>query len=337
MVQSQKVELLKEHKKSTDATAFSIKRGTAMSNTIKASVFDIEVSNKSLFLSGKTLEDILKELAIKLDDKDAINTRVLDTNANDKETSIWFDSFDDITNFSKENIFDNAVCFLLAKDMNYQFVENKEKKQIENSSHNEKIKPKIPAHCVFIKSENILLMEETKDTPTVSTFKRGIVNNLRYSNDNLFFKAKYRDNIIERLQSFVEKIKSIEMIDLNIERYLKETEDTDGYLQNFLHNPNTKFSAKLQVESDDWKSKVVNLFVDTFNNRLSKEVQNIKVTFKDEKQKDEIVTLYENLVYLKIEKDLYIEDISYLQELDRLKYSKETYKTMIEAYNESIK
>lgn len=307
-----------------------------MSNTIKASVFDIEISNKSLFLSGKTLEDILKELAIKLDDKDSINTRVLDINANDKETSIWFDSFDDITNFSKENIFDNAVCFLLAKDMNYQFVENKEKKQIENSSHNEKIKPKIPAHCVFIKSENILLMEETTDAPTASTFKRGIVNNLKLTNNDLFFKAKYRENIIERLQSFVENIKSIEMIDLNIEKYLKETEDADGYLQNFLHNPNTKISAKLQVESDDWRTKVVNFFADTFNNRLSKEVHNIKVAFKNEKQKDDIVSLYDNLVYLKIEKDLYIEDISSLQGIERLEYSKEIYKTMIEAYRESV-
>lgn len=307
-----------------------------MSNTIKASVYDIEISNKSLFLSDKTLEDILKELATKLDDKDSINTRVLDINANDKETSIWFDSFDDITNFSKENIFDDAVCFLLAKDMNYQFVENKEKKQIENSSHNEKIKPKIPAHCVFIKSENILLMEDTADTPTVSTFKRGIVNNLKYNNDDLSFKAKYRENIIERLQSFVENIKSIEMIDLNIEKYLKETEDEEGYLQNFLHNPNTKISAKLQVESDDWRTKVVNFFANTFNNRLSKEVHNIKVTFKNKKQKNDIVSLYENLVYLKIEKDLYIEDISSLQEIERLKYSKEIYKTMIEEYNESI-
>ena len=307
-----------------------------MSNTIKASVFDVKISSTNLLLSGKTLEDILKELATKLDDIDSINTRVLDINVNDKETSIWFDSFDDITNFSKENIFDNAVCFLLAKDMNYQFVENKEKKQIENFSHNEKIKPKIPAHCVFIKSANILLMEETADTPTVSTFKRGIVNNLKLANNDLVFKAKYRENIIERLHSFVENIKSIEMIDLNIEKYLKEVEDSDGYLQNFLHNPNTKFTAKLQVESDDWRTKVINFFAETFNNRLSKEVHNIKVIFKDEKQKDDIVSLYENLVYLKIEKDLYIEDISSLQEIDRLKYSKEIYKTIIEAYNESI-
>lgn len=309
-----------------------------MSNTIKASIFDVNISNKSLFLSDKTLEDILKELSSKLDETDSINTRVLDVNTNDKETSIWFDSFDNITNFTKENIFDNTVCFLLAKDMNYQFIENKEKKQIENYSHNEKIQPKIPAHCVFIKSVNILLMEETADTPTVSTLKRGMVTHLKLANTDLSFKAKYRENIIERLQSFVKNIKSIEMIDLNIEKYLKEVEDSDGDLQNFLHNPNTKFTAKLQVESDDLRTKVFNFFEDTFyNNRLSKEVHNIKVTFKDEKEKEEIITLFENLVYLKIEKDSDIyEDISSLEAMDRLNYSKEIYKTMIEAYNESI-
>lgn len=307
-----------------------------MGKIIKSSVFDIEISDKSLFLVGKTLEDILKELSSKLDDNDSNNTRIIDTNVNDKETSIWFDSFDDITNFSKEKIFDNTVCFLLAKDMNYQFVENKEKKQIENSAHNEKIKPKIPAHCVFIKNMNILLMEEASETPTISTLKRGIITNLSLKNEDLNFKAKYRENIIERLQQFVDNIKTIEMIDLNIEKYLKQTDDMSGYLQNFLHNPNTKITAKLQVESSDWRTKVVNFFTDTFNNRLSQEVHNIKVTFKDEKQKDDILTLYENLVYLKIEKDLYIEDISELQGMDRLKYSKEIYKTMIEAYNANI-
>lgn len=307
-----------------------------MGKIIKSSVFDIEISDKSLFLAGKTLEDILKELSSKLDDNDSNNTRILDTNVNDKETSIWFDSFDDITNFSKEKIFENTVCFLLAKDMNYQFIENKEKKQIENFAHNEKIKPKIPAHCIFIKNSNILLMEESSDAPTNSTLRRGIINILALKNEDLNFKAKYRENIIERLQQFVDNIKTIEMIDLNIEKYLKEIEDTDGYLQNFLHNPNTKITAKLQVESDDWRTKVVNFFTDTFNNRLSQEVHNIRVTFKDEKQKDDIVSLYENLVYLKIEKDLYIEDISKLEGMDRLKYSKEIYKTMIEAYNASI-
>lgn len=313
-----------------------------MSNIIKASIFEIKINKDDNILltnGGQkqiTFEEILVELASRLDDEDSQNTRILDINANDKETSIWFDSFDNVTSFSKNIIFNDAVCFLLAKDLNYQFVENKEKKQIQSSSHNEKIKPKIPSHCIFIKSKNILLMEEATNTPTVSTLHRGIVNNTKIQNKDLNFQAKYRENIIERLELFVDNIKSIEMIDLNIEKYLKEIEDSDGYLQNFLHNPNTKITAKLQVESNDWRTKAVSFFRDTFNNRVSRELNNIKITFKDEKQKDDIITIYENLVYLKIEKELYFDDISSLEELDRLEYSKDIYKTIIEAYNESI-
>jgi len=43
--------------------------------TIKASVFDIEITNKNLFSANNTLEDMLKELSLKLEDKDSNNTR----------------------------------------------------------------------------------------------------------------------------------------------------------------------------------------------------------------------------------------------------------------------
>lgn len=304
-----------------------------MKQTIKARVYDVKIISNNLFSIGRTFEDMLKELSSKLDYKDPNNTRILDINVNDKETSIWFDSFDDITRFSQEDIFDNTICFLLAKDMNYQFVENKEKKQIENFSSNEKIKPKIPSHCVFIKDSNILLMEHSSDTPTIFTLHRGIIKNVGY--EGLVFEAKYRKDIIERLKLFADNIKSIEIVDLNIEMHLKETEDKDGYLQNFLHNPDTKITAKLQIESNDWRTKAIGFFEQAFNNKITKEIQDIKIKYKDEKQKDEVISLYENLVYLKVEKDSYIEDISSMQQIDRLNYSKEIYKTMIEAYNES--
>lgn len=307
-----------------------------MSNAIKASVFDIEISKNDLWLSTYTLEDLLKELSEKLDDEDSENTRILDVNSNDKETSIWFDSFDDTSNFSKESIFNDTVCFLLAKDMNYQLVEDKETRQIKSSSSNKKLKPKIPSHCVLIKSQNILLMEEATNTPTALTLKRGIIDNLRLKQNDLIFKARYRENIVERLSEFVNSIESIEMIDLNIENYLKDEVDSDGYLQNFLYNPDTKITAKLQIETNDWKTKVVNFFVDTFNNRLTKEVKNIKVSYKDDKQNKDIISLYENLVYLKIEKDLYFDDISNLIGTNRLEYSKEIYRTIIKAYNETM-
>lgn len=49
-----------------------------MSNTVKASIFDIKISADNLLLVDKTLEDILKEVSSKLDDNDSINTRILE-------------------------------------------------------------------------------------------------------------------------------------------------------------------------------------------------------------------------------------------------------------------
>lgn len=44
----------------------------------------------------------MKELSSKLDDTDLNNTRIIDTNVNDKETSIWFDSFDSAKYFKNQ-------------------------------------------------------------------------------------------------------------------------------------------------------------------------------------------------------------------------------------------
>ncbi len=138
---------------------------------IKASVFDVEMPRPSIFSYGNTLEDILKDLSSRLDTEDFKDSRIFDISG-DKETSIWFDSFDDMDSFSNEEIFDNTICFLLAKDMSYQFVEDKEKKQIESVKYDKSIRPKIPAHCIYLKDENILLMEETSQSPTIASLKK---------------------------------------------------------------------------------------------------------------------------------------------------------------------
>lgn len=303
-----------------------------MANTIKSSVYNVKISQKNVFLRDFT--SILQELASKLDNIDPNDTRVLDKNKNNIETSIWFDSFDNITDFSKNNIFDDTVCFLLAKDMNFQFIEDKEDKSIRKSTPTNKQKPKIPAHCVYIKSQDILIMEETTNSPSISTLLRGITSKLvTLKKEDIYFKPKVRENVIERLMQFVDNIKSIELIDINMEKYLTQNED-DGYLHNILHNPETILNAKLYINSDDWRTKVVNFFSKTLSNRATKELENIRISFKDDKQNDDIVALYDNLVYLKIEKNIYFEDISILENLKRIEYSQSIYQTMIEAYNE---
>ncbi len=306
-----------------------------MAKLIKASVFDVNMSNPNIFSNGCTLENILKDLSSRLDTEDLKESRIFDISG-DKETSIWFDSFDDIENFSKEEIFDNTICFLLAKDMSYQFVENKEKNQIESARYNKSIRPKIPAHCIYLKDENILLMEETQQTPTIASLKKGIIrhtySSFALTNNNIEFKPKYRKDIIERLNQFMDKIETIELIDLNIEQYLKETKNLNGYIQNLLLNPKTKLKAVLQLDSDDWRIQTVDFFTKAFHKIIPINMQDIKIKYKDNKEQKDIVALYENLVQLKIEKDWYLEDISNLNELDRLEYSKEVYRIIINEY-----
>jgi len=84
------------------------------------------------------------------------------------------------------------------------------------------------------------------------------------------------------------------------------------------------------------RSKVFDFFEKILSNEITRELNNIKVTFKNERQEDEIISLSKKLVYLTVKKDLYIKDISSMKQIDRLNYSKEIYRTIIEAYyNES--
>lgn len=73
-----------------------------------------------------------------------------------------------------------------------------------------------------------------------------------------------------------------------------------------------------------------------FENQATRKLQNIKVKLSDEKEHKEIIDLYDNLVYLKIEKEHYYKDIANLQnnENERIKYSKSIYKALIKEYNE---
>jgi len=303
-----------------------------MSNIIKIALFEVKLNKNNLFLNDFT--SLLSELSSRLDNVDEQDTRVLD-NFNNIETSIWFDSFDYLKDFSRDTIFDDTICFLLAKDMKFQFIEDKEKKHIKNMNIKPKQNPKIPAHCVYLKKDNILLMEQTNTTPTEATLKRGISNYNKLIGEDLIFLSVKREDILERLSLFMEKIVSIELDDINLEKYLKQNEEENSTLYNILKNPDTKIGAKLFIDSNDMRSKVIEFFYDNFHNIGTKELQNIKITYKDEYQKNDIIELYKNLMFLKIEKEVYHEDLSSLKKIaQRIEYSKNIYKSMIEAYQD---
>lgn len=301
---------------------------------LKASIFSVKIiENQNLF--QRNFDEILKELASKLDDINGGNIRIFDTNKKGKETSIWFDSFDYQQDFISNDILKESICFLLAKDIDFSIIENKENKQLDGIMGDEKIHPKIPSHCIYIPSDNIFIIEESSNSANIATIKRGIFKVFSEYKNFLQFKAKNRENIIERLRDFIDKIQSIEMIDLNLSNYFKE--DEDGELLNIITNPNTKIKASLSVENNDniLKNKIVDFFTSIFENQATRELRNIQIKFKDENEHKEIIDLYNNLIFLKIEKEHYYSDIANLQnnENERIEYSKSIYRALIEEYN----
>ena len=148
------------------------------------------------------------------------------------------------------------------------------------------------------------------------------------------FSPKLKENIIEILYLFVEKIESIDLCDLKLHKYLSNPEDSDGNLLSIITNPNSQFKVTLQIKQNDStiKSKVVNLFRGILEGKIEQELSNIKIKYKNEKNEKETANLYDNLVFLTIEKEHYYNDISGLEENERIGYSKSIYKALIEEF-----
>lgn len=300
-----------------------------MSSILKACVYNVKIDHNNLF--AKSFKETLKDLSSVLDDVGGNgNIRILDTYKG-KETSIWFDSFDYEKDFSKDEVLQGSVCFLLAKDMDFSIIEDKEKEELGSYTSNSKIRPKIPSHCIYLPSQDILIVENNTNAATIGTIKRGITNALRGYVGNLLFSPKLKENIIEILYLFLEKIESIDLCDLKLHKYLSNPEDSDGELLSIITNPNSQFKATLQIKQNDStiKSQVVDYFRKILEGKIEQELSNIKIKYKNEK---ETANLYDNLVFLNIEKEHYYDDISGLEENERIGYSKSIYKALIEEF-----
>ena len=301
-----------------------------MSSVLKAYVYDVKPNN----LFAKPFKEILKDLSSMLDDVGGNgNIRILDTYKG-KETSIWFDSFDYEKDFSRDEILQDSVCFLLAKDMDFSIIEDKEKEELGSYTGNSKIRPKIPSHCIYLPSQDILIVENNTNAATIGTIKRGIANTLIEYKGDLLFSPKLKENIIEILYLFLEKIESIDLCDLKLHKYLSNPEDSDGNLLSIITHPNSQFKATLQIKQNDStiKSKVVDYFREILEGKVEQELSNIKIKYKNEKNEKETANLYDNLVFLNIEKEHYYDDISGLEENERIGYSKSIYKALIEEF-----
>ena len=303
-----------------------------MSSILKACVYNVKIDHNNLF--AKSFKETLKDLSSVLDDVGGNgNIRILDTYKG-KETSIWFDSFDYEKDFSKDEVLQGSVCFLLAKDMDFSIIEDKEKEELGSYTSNSKIRPKIPSHCIYLPSQDILIVENNTNAATIGTIKRGITNALRGYVGNLLFSPKLKENIIEILYLFLEKIESIDLCDLKLHKYLSNPEDSDGELLSIITNPNSQFKATLQIKQNDStiKSQVVDYFRKILEGKIEQELSNIKIKYKNEKNEKETANLYDNLVFLTIEKEHYYDDISGLEENERIGYSKSIYKALIEEF-----
>ena len=303
-----------------------------MSSILKACVYNVKIDHNNIF--AKSFKETLKDLSSMLDDVGGNgNIRILDTYKG-KETSIWFDSFDYEKDFSKDEVLQGSVCFLLAKDMDFSIIEDKEKEELGSYTSNSKIRPKIPSHCIYLPSQDILIVENNTNAATIGTIKRGITNALRGYVGNLLFSPKLKENIIEILYLFLEKIESIDLCDLKLHKYLSNPEDSDGELLSIITNPNSQFKATLQIKQNDStiKSKVVDYFRKILEGKIEQELSNIKIKYKNEKNDKETANLYDNLVFLTIEKEHYYDDISRLDENERIGYSKSIYKALIEEF-----
>lgn len=302
----------------------------SVKESIKIKVFEVKTENfktkQGNLFQMNVFEELFGKLSQTIDNKDVSERRVLDTHYN-KETSIWFDSFDNQEICKSKDY----ICFLMAKDVNYMLTEDSEKNEIKHIK-SDKIKPKVPAHCVYVKSENLLLIEQIANSPTEATLKRGISNKLDLSKENLEFQAIYRKNILERLNQFVSTISNIE-IDMSPEliKYADVINDNDGYLQNFISNPNTKIKLSLDLKSEDLKEKVVAFFSNILKGGKMRElIQNIKISHLNEKEEKEITKLVDNLLYLSLERELEHQEI--LETEDRLEYSKSIYSAIVKSY-----
>ncbi|AFI05150.1 hypothetical protein [Helicobacter cetorum] len=132
---------------------------------LRAFVYKVK-TERDLFT--KPLDEVLINMAGKLDsDSPASDARILNS-GNKREISIWFDSIEYRNEFLKDGIPVGCVCFLLAKDLDFMMIEDKEKKMLNRSELSDKWHPKIPSHCVFLSKENILIMEKGGKSATIN-------------------------------------------------------------------------------------------------------------------------------------------------------------------------
>jgi len=296
---------------------------------ITIAFYKLEEDNR---LELTTFTEKLKELSTYLDGD--TNRQVIDINKNKLETSIWFDSFNEEKYFNSKDL----TYFLLAKDVNSLMKEDKKNNKLSHQdSFNDNIHLKIPAHFVYFPEDKILGVEQINDAPTKSVIERAFKAHLK---ESIKFNPINREDTVARLKIFLETIESVEFDMKDFYHLLKDI-DEDEYLQ-FLEENNSTLKIKTYLETEKSKNYVFNLFSKLFDKKadteILKKISNMSVKYKNNESKEEILSLINNFLVFKKEREFYLEDLEDSKDniTKRLKYSKSIYEQIIGCYNEYL-
>lgn len=312
-----------------------------MNKSIKVAFYKVEIfsSKNQKSLKLYSFEELMKELTTILDGED--NNQIIESK-NGLETSIWFDY---LNYFEKFNLQDcKRIYFLLAKDVKSLMEEDKKNKKLKHKETFESDNHlKIPSHFVYFLDKQILGVEEMNNAPTKSAISRIMQDKL---NVKISFKPINRDDLIERIKLFQEAIESVEFDIQDFSKLIKNAEP-DKFLE-FLNKNESHIKIKTKLISNENKKFAIDLFsklLYKLNNKnnieseILKEINNMKIHFKNEHSKQELIELFNNFLVFKADRKLAYEDLSEIEdEIEkRIKYSKSVYETIIGFYNEYFK
>jgi len=301
--------------------------------TIKIAFYKLEAKTNRKLQSHfmyKSFHESLDELATKLDGD--TNRQVIDTNNNGLETSIWFDYLNEGKYFN----FDNIYYFLLAKDVSSIMKEDKRNNKLSHQNGiDDEIHLKIPAHFVYFPDKEVLGVEEIENAPSKSVIERAIKNHIK---EDIKFAPIQREDAINRLNTFLEAIESVEVDMKDFASLLKDI-DEDEYI-NFIRTNDSKVKIRTYLDTNKGRKYVFDLFSKLFNksaeNEILKNISNMSVKYKNEESQQEALSLIDNFLVFKKDREVYLEEFQSMDDnvQRRLKYSKSIYQTIIDFYDE---
>lgn len=300
-----------------------------MSKKITADIYKL-VHNKNT--TQAEFSQVLIDYYSRINDNLENKTFLMQTK-NKKDISIYFDSLDNIDKFTNE-IFENTICFLLAKDIDCLY-ENKKEGYLDNKNNDlitTELQPKLPTHCIYFIDTQILIIQNSSDGVTIQSLLKGLKNNMTKFLLEITPKQLTRNDALEQLKKLINRIEKIEIKDLKLAKYLNHQDNGD--LFDILNEKTLKFYATLDTK--DQPSKLKNIAFKLFENSLNKnfinEFENIKITCKNNNNENEIFDLVENLLKLKITVENDLSDYYDKKSLNRLEDSIIIYEELIKAY-----